>query len=43
MKYAWKEAKFVRSIEFSSEDRRGFLELRGYQQYCGSWTRGPLF
>jgi len=28
--YAWKGAKFVRSIEFSAEDRPGFWEVRGY-------------
>ena len=28
--YGWKSAKWVRAIEFSAEDRRGFWEVRGY-------------
>jgi DMSO/TMAO reductase YedYZ molybdopterin-dependent catalytic subunit len=36
--YAWKGAKFVRSIEFASEDLLGFWELRGYSNTADSWT-----
>jgi DMSO/TMAO reductase YedYZ molybdopterin-dependent catalytic subunit len=36
--YAWKGAKFVRSIEFTSEDRLGFWELRGYSNTADPWT-----
>jgi DMSO/TMAO reductase YedYZ molybdopterin-dependent catalytic subunit len=36
--YAWKGAKFVRSIEFSSEDRPGFWEVRGYSNTADPWT-----
>jgi DMSO/TMAO reductase YedYZ molybdopterin-dependent catalytic subunit len=36
--YAWKGAKFVRSIEFASEDRLGFWELRGYSNTADPWT-----
>jgi DMSO/TMAO reductase YedYZ molybdopterin-dependent catalytic subunit len=36
--YAWKGAKFVRSIEFASEDLLGFWELRGYSNTADPWT-----
>jgi DMSO/TMAO reductase YedYZ molybdopterin-dependent catalytic subunit len=36
--YAWKGAKFVRLIEFASEDRLGFWELRGYSNTADPWT-----
>jgi DMSO/TMAO reductase YedYZ molybdopterin-dependent catalytic subunit len=36
--YAWKGAKFVRSIEFASEDRPGFWEVRGYSNTADPWT-----
>lgn len=36
--YAWKGAKFVRSIEFASEDRLGFWEVRGYSNTADPWT-----
>ncbi|HEX7515750.1 MAG TPA: molybdopterin-dependent oxidoreductase [Chthoniobacterales bacterium] len=36
--YAWKGAKFVRAIEFASEDRLGFWELRGYSNTADPWT-----
>lgn len=29
-RYAWKSAKWVRGLEFMTEDRRGFWEERGY-------------
>ncbi len=36
--YAWKSAKWVRAIEFSAEDRRGFWEERGYHNHADPWT-----
>jgi DMSO/TMAO reductase YedYZ molybdopterin-dependent catalytic subunit len=36
--YAWKGAKFIRSIEFSAEDRLGFWEVRGYSNTADPWT-----
>ncbi len=36
--YGWKSAKWVRAIEFISEDRRGFWELRGYHNHADPWT-----
>jgi DMSO/TMAO reductase YedYZ molybdopterin-dependent catalytic subunit len=36
--YAWKSAKFVRSIEFIAEDRPGFWEVRGYSNTADPWT-----
>jgi DMSO/TMAO reductase YedYZ molybdopterin-dependent catalytic subunit len=33
--YAWKSAKWVRAIEFSPRDRRGFWEVRGYHNHGG--------
>ncbi len=36
--YAWKGAKFVRSIEFSNEDKLGFWEVRGYSNTADPWT-----
>ncbi len=36
--YAWKGAKFVRSIEWSAEDRLGFWEVRGYSNTADPWT-----
>ncbi len=36
--YAWKGAKFVRSIEFAAEDRLGFWEVRGYSNTADPWT-----
>ncbi len=35
--YAWKGAKFVRSIEFAAEDRLGFWEVRGYSNTADPW------
>ena len=29
-RYAWKSAKWIKSIEFHAEDRPGFWEVRGY-------------
>jgi DMSO/TMAO reductase YedYZ molybdopterin-dependent catalytic subunit len=36
--YGWKSAKFVRSIEFSAEDKPGFWEVRGYSNTADPWT-----
>ncbi len=35
--YAWKSAKWVRAIEFTAEDRRGFWEVRGYHNHADPW------
>jgi len=35
--YAWKGAKWIRKIEFESEDRPGFWELRGYSNSAEPW------
>ncbi len=36
--YAWKGAKFVRTIEFLAEDKLGFWEVRGYSNTADPWT-----
>jgi DMSO/TMAO reductase YedYZ molybdopterin-dependent catalytic subunit len=36
--YAWKSAKWVRAIEFTDIDRRGFWEVRGYHNHADPWT-----
>ncbi len=36
--YAWKGAKFIRSIEFSVEDKLGFWEVRGYSNTADPWS-----
>lgn len=36
--YAWKGAKFVRSIQFSAGDQPGFWEKRGYSNTADPWT-----
>lgn len=36
--YAWKGAKFVRTIEFLTEDKPGFWEVRGYSNTADPWT-----
>lgn len=35
--YAWKSAKWVRGIEFSEFDKRGFWEVRGYHNHADPW------
>lgn len=35
--YAWKSAKWVRSVEFIAENRRGFWEIRGYHNRGNPW------
>ncbi|MBF0169811.1 MAG: sulfite oxidase-like oxidoreductase [Nitrospinae bacterium] len=36
--YAWKSAKWVRGIEFMTEDQRGFWESYGYHNHGDPWT-----
>jgi DMSO/TMAO reductase YedYZ molybdopterin-dependent catalytic subunit len=36
--YGWKSAKWVRAIEFTFEDLRGFWEVRGYHNHADPWT-----
>ncbi len=36
--YGWKSAKWVRAIEFTDVDRRGFWEVRGYHNHADPWT-----
>ena len=35
--YAWKGAKWIRKIEFLTEDRKGFWEIRGYSNSAEPW------
>ena len=35
--YAWKGAKFVKSVTFLAEDKLGFWELRGYSNGADPW------
>lgn len=35
--YAWKGAKWLKGIEFMTEDRRGFWEVRGYHNHGDPW------
>jgi len=36
--YAWKSAKWVRAIELTVENRRGFWEVRGYHNHGDPWA-----
>jgi DMSO/TMAO reductase YedYZ molybdopterin-dependent catalytic subunit len=36
-RYAYKCAKFVRTIEFRAEDRPGYWEVRGYHNHADPW------
>jgi DMSO/TMAO reductase YedYZ molybdopterin-dependent catalytic subunit len=36
--YAWKGAKFIKTIEFRAQDERGFWENRGYSDFGDPWT-----
>jgi DMSO/TMAO reductase YedYZ molybdopterin-dependent catalytic subunit len=36
-KYFWKSAKWLRGIEFMSEDRLGFWERYGYNNHADPW------
>ena len=35
--YAWKGAKFVKTLSFLAEDRLGFWEVRGYHNLGDPW------
>jgi DMSO/TMAO reductase YedYZ molybdopterin-dependent catalytic subunit len=35
--YAWKGAKWIRKIEFSARDQKGFWEIRGYSNTAEPW------
>ncbi|MCB9894417.1 MAG: sulfite oxidase-like oxidoreductase [Planctomycetes bacterium] len=35
--YAWKGAKWLKGIEFLTEDKRGFWEVRGYHNHGDPW------
>ncbi|WP_285783288.1 sulfite oxidase-like oxidoreductase [Microbispora sp. NBRC 16548] len=35
--YAWKSVKWVRAVEYLTEDRRGFWEDRGYHNVADPW------
>jgi len=35
--YAWKGTKWIRKIEFVSDDQKGFWELRGYSNSAEPW------
>jgi DMSO/TMAO reductase YedYZ molybdopterin-dependent catalytic subunit len=37
-RYAWKSAKWVRGLEFTTHNVRGFWELRGYHIHGDPWT-----
>lgn len=36
-RYAWKSAKWIKSIEIHAENRPGFWEVRGYHNYANPW------
>ena len=36
-RYAWKSAKWVRALELTPENRRGFWEVRGYHNHADPW------
>ncbi|MCF6228964.1 MAG: sulfite oxidase-like oxidoreductase [Planctomycetes bacterium] len=35
--YAWKSIKWIRGIEFLTEDQKGFWEVRGYHNEADPW------
>jgi DMSO/TMAO reductase YedYZ molybdopterin-dependent catalytic subunit len=37
-RYAWKSAKWLRGLEFTTEDERGFWEIRGYHNNADPWV-----
>lgn len=37
-RYAWKSAKWLRGLEFSAQNKRGFWEVRGYHIHAEPWT-----
>ena len=36
-RYAWKSAKWLRGLEFTSQNERGFWEVRGYHIHADPW------
>ena len=36
-RYAWKSAKWLRGLEFSAQNKRGFWEVRGYHIHADPW------
>jgi DMSO/TMAO reductase YedYZ molybdopterin-dependent catalytic subunit len=36
-RYAWKSAKWIRAVELTAENRRGFWEVRGYHNHAEPW------
>ncbi len=36
-RYAWKSVKWVRAVEYLTQDRRGFWEERGYHNTADPW------
>ncbi len=36
-RYAWKSTKWVRGVEFSASNDRGFWEVRGYHNHADPW------
>ncbi|MEX0991867.1 MAG: sulfite oxidase-like oxidoreductase [Actinomycetota bacterium] len=37
-RYAWKSAKWLRGLEFTDHNRRGFWEVRGYHTHADPWV-----
>ena len=37
-RYAWKSAKWLRGLEFSAQNKRGFWEVRGYHIRAEPWA-----
>lgn len=40
--YLWKGAKWLRSLEFAAEDRKGFWEMAGYHNLGNVWEEQRL-
>jgi DMSO/TMAO reductase YedYZ molybdopterin-dependent catalytic subunit len=36
-RYAWKSAKWLRGVEFTDRNERGFWEVRGYHTHADPW------
>ncbi len=36
-RYAWKSAKWIRAVEVTAQNRRGFWEARGYHNHAEPW------
>jgi len=37
-RYAWKSAKWLRGLEFTAHNERGFWEVRGYHTHADPWV-----